>query len=152
MSRSTISTFKLFELFPDEGKEPQQVSKNKLLETSHGEWGHAADSYGKVQHSKKACVYTTFREEGKGDQIVTVAARISNWDDAKIMAAAKELYAALKYMNHVDKGYCICPLKDGMARDTQHSTACSDARQALRKVESDWADWRNDPARDGGSK
>ena len=122
---------------------------NKLLSTTKGEWGHACDSYGKVQHSKKACIYTTVKEK-TGERIVNVAARIENWADAKIMAASKELYAALKYMNHVDEGYCICPLNDGMARDTAHSSACSDARQALRKAESDWADWRNDPERDGG--
>jgi hypothetical protein len=118
-----------------------------------GKWSHACDSYGKVRHSKKACVFTVIKDNGKSERIATVAARISNFEDAKLMAAAKELYEALKWMNHVTEGgYCICPLKDGMAPDTRHATSCADARRALRKAESDYADWQNDASLDGGAE
>lgn len=109
-----------------------------MTEPTAGAWNHACDSYGKVQHSKKACVYSTVKAPG-GDRLVTVACRIENWADAKLMAASKDLYNALKYMNHVEHGYCICPVNDGMLMDTHHSTACADARKALRKVETNWA-------------
>lgn len=63
-----------------------------MTDTQHtpGLWDRAADSYGKVRHSRKACVYTTVREPA-GDRIVTVAARIDNWADARLIAAAPEL-------------------------------------------------------------
>jgi hypothetical protein len=101
-----------------------------------GNWNNACDSYGKVRHSRKACVYTVIKGNG-GDRIETVAARIPNWADAKLIRAAKEMYSALKYMNHVseDEGYCICPLNDGSKPDSQHATSCADARYALRKAE-----------------
>lgn len=104
-----------------------------------GEWSHACDSYGKVRHSRKACVYTVVNMPG-GERIVTLAARIPNWEDARVMTAAKDMYMVLKGMNHVDGGYCVCPLNDGMREDTYHSTNCADARKAVRKVESNWAD------------
>lgn len=66
-----------------------------MTEPTQGEWSVACDSYGKVRHSKKACVYTNVRQPG-GDLLVTVAARIPNWADAKLMAAAKEMLAALE--------------------------------------------------------
>lgn len=115
---------------------------------TEGEWGYACDSYGKVLHSRKSCVYTKIKgKNGDGDRLVTIAARMPSLADARLMAAAKELYAALKYMNHdseLGNGYCVCPLKDGTRPDTDHATSCLDARLALRKVESNHADWRND--------
>lgn len=50
-------------------------------------WNYACDSYGKVRHSKKACVYTTIKGE-RGERIVSIAARIPNWADAKLIVAA----------------------------------------------------------------
>lgn len=100
-----------------------------------GEWDFACDSYGKVQHSKKACIFTVVKKPS-GDQIVTVAGRIGNWKDARVLAAAKDLYMALKYINHVTEGgYCICPLNDGNAPSDKHSTACKDARLAIARVD-----------------
>lgn len=124
---------------------------NSLLAKAHlkptgGEWQTACDSYGKVQHSRKYdCVYTVVNE-GNGERIVTIAARIENHSDAKIIAAAKDLYKALKQFNHVphSEGYCICPRNNGQAPDETHSTACADARLAIRHAESNWADWRCD--------
>lgn len=58
--------------------------------------------------------------------------------------ACKDLYNALKFLNHAEHGYCICPLNDGRKPDAEHSTACLDARLALRHAESNHADWRND--------
>jgi hypothetical protein len=112
----------------------------KSISRTHtaGDWNRACDSYGKVRHSRKACVYSVLKTKD-GDRLVNIAQRIENWDDARLMAAAKEMYTALKYMNHVEHGYCICPLEDGLRPDSAHSTACADARRALRKAESNHA-------------
>lgn len=120
-----------------------------IPKTTAGEWNHACDSYGKVQHSQKYdCVYSVVKGNG-GDRLVRVASRIENGADARLMAASKELYAALKSMNHMGGdprgGYCICPRHDGSRPDIEHSTACADARQAIRKVESHHAD-HNSPS------
>lgn len=85
---------------------------------SPGEWDHACDSYGKVQHSRKDCVFSSWIDSKTGFQhFKTLAGRIENHSDARVMAVAKDMYKVLKYMNHVDSGYCICPLHDGMKRD-----------------------------------
>ena len=118
----------------------------KKSEQTAGDWNVACDSYGKVQHSKKACVFTVLKGKD-GDQLVTVAARIPNWSDARVMAAAKDLYNALKWMSHTTEGYCICPLNDGTRPDDDHATCCKDARLALRHAESNHADWRNDTSK-----
>ena len=52
-----------------------------------GEWDRACDSYGKVQHSRKACVFTTVKT-ADGERLVNIAARIENWDNAAFIAAA----------------------------------------------------------------
>jgi len=66
-------------------------------------------------------------------------AQCNVYDDARLIAAAPELYAALKYMNHMGGdergGYCICPLQDGSAPNNKHATVCADARAAIAKVE-----------------
>lgn len=60
-----------------------------------GDWDWAVDSYGKVRHSRKySCVYTTISSPD-GDRLVTVAARIENVADAKLIASAKALLAEL---------------------------------------------------------
>lgn len=103
-----------------------------------GNWHVACDSYGKVRHSKKACVFTTVRGLSGGDLIVTVAARIPCWTDAKLIAAAKEMLSALEGLNHMggDKrgGYCICPVHNGTAPHAEHSSNCQDARYAIAKA------------------
>ena len=55
--------------------------------------------------------------------------------NAQLIASAPELFDALKYMNHVDDGYCICPLGNGLADDAKHATSCTDARKAIAKAE-----------------
>lgn len=60
-----------------------------------GPWSFACDSYGKVQHSRKACVYTTVRENGS-ERLVNVAQKIARWEDARLIAAAPEMLEALK--------------------------------------------------------
>ena len=99
-----------------------------------GDWGFACDSYGKVRHSKKACVYSSYGTPN-GDRLETLAARVPNWTDARLFAAAKDMYMALKCINHVTEGYCICPLLDGSAPDEKHASSCVDARRAIRRIE-----------------
>jgi hypothetical protein len=65
-----------------------------------GVWNVACDSYGRVQHSKKACVYTKVQGPTGGDLLVTVAARIENWQDAKLIAAAPAMRATLTAVLH----------------------------------------------------
>lgn len=65
-----------------------------------GAWDVACDSYGSVRHARKACVYTVVHAEG-GDRIVTVAGRIENWADARLMAAAPWLLAAAKRLRAI---------------------------------------------------
>ena len=69
--------------------------------TTKGPWEFACDSYGKVRHSKKACVYTNVRGPN-GDRLVTIAARIPNWEDARLIAAAPLLLSALEAILHPD--------------------------------------------------
>ncbi|KKN68469.1 hypothetical protein LCGC14_0451050 [marine sediment metagenome] len=94
-----------------------------------GPWNVKPDCSGNDPH-----VYRI--DDAKGQ---TVARDISP-QDAPLLAAALDLFAALKYMNHMggdDRGgYCICPLKDGSAPDHKHATVCKDARQAVAKAES----------------
>jgi len=73
-------------------REPRRHKPAKAI--TNGRWEFACDSYGKVRHSKMACVYTKAKNEN-GEYLVTVAARIKNWDDAKLIAVAPELLTAL---------------------------------------------------------
>jgi hypothetical protein len=120
-------------------EENPMPNKQPVIQLTAGNWDSACDSYGKVTHSRHACVYSSANTPG-GERLITLAGRIQNWDDARVMAAAKDLYIALKYMNHCsDGGYCICPINNGMRPDKDHATTCADARKAIRKVESPWA-------------
>ena len=59
-----------------------------------GDWDFAADSYGKVRHSKKAYIFSLLpinKQTGQGERIVTIAQRIPNWKDAALMAEAPTL-------------------------------------------------------------
>lgn len=62
-----------------------------------GPWNYACDSYGRVRHSRKACVYAGNGSVSK--PLVTVAARIENWTDAKQIAALPDL---LEFVRLVD--------------------------------------------------
>lgn len=59
--------------------------------------------------------------------------------NARLIAAAPELFNVLKYMNHMGGdergGYCICPLNNGSAPDKKHSTSCADARKVIARIE-----------------
>ena len=58
-----------------------------------GEWTVAADSYGKVRHSRKSCV---FAHDPTGKTVgPTVAHAITNPDDAHLISAAPDMYEAL---------------------------------------------------------
>ena len=91
-----------------------------------GPWDLACDSYGKVRHSKMACVF----KSGGGP---TVAARISNWEDARLIAAAPAMLEALQavvvaFENHllgdtVNAGLKsaenLCPCWEGELKQAQ---------------------------------
>lgn len=73
-----------------------------MSEHTCGEWNQACDSYGKVQHSRKYdCVYTVIKAGtgGRAERIHTVAARIENGADARLIAAAPQLLIQLKIAN-----------------------------------------------------
>lgn len=65
-------------------------------------WDFAADSYGKVRHSKKACVYASVKGED-GERIVNVAQRIDSWADAAFIVRAvnahEELIKAMRLVS-----------------------------------------------------
>lgn len=61
-----------------------------------GPWDHACDSYGKVRHSKKACVFAAGVNTDGVEVIASVAARIANWDDARAIAAVPQMIAVLQ--------------------------------------------------------
>lgn len=67
----------------------------KSNKPTDGKWEFACDSYGKVLHSKKACVYSPLKGPN-GEILQTVASRIENWADARLIAASKELLSSLK--------------------------------------------------------
>lgn len=72
-----------------------------------GTWQVACDSYGKVQHSKMACVW---RGSSNEQPLITIAQRIRNWHDARLIAAAPELLETLKQTYDA--------MKDGSITDT----------------------------------
>ena len=59
--------------------------------------------------------------------------------NARLIAAAPDLLAALRILNHMGGdergGYCICPRSDGSAPNEKHSTGCAMARAAISKAE-----------------
>lgn len=66
---------------------------------TRGDWDFACDGYGKVQHSRKYdCVFASIRDEG-GERLVTIAARIENPADARLIAAAPDLLAACEALH-----------------------------------------------------
>jgi hypothetical protein len=76
--------------------EHSQTDVDVTRRPTAGDWDVACDSYGKVRHSRKACVYTVLRDDRGAETIVKVAARIPNWDDAFLMSAARDLRDALR--------------------------------------------------------
>ncbi len=58
--------------------------------------------------------------------------------DAHLIAAAPEMLAALRGLNYYGEagnGFCCCPRENWQDDDSLHSTACADARRAIRKAE-----------------
>lgn len=92
-------------------------------------WDLACDSYSKVQHSRKACVYANTKGNN-GDRIVTIAGRIENWDDAAFIVRAcnahEALVAALQGIIEVGKRDLSNPKYDGYFEA---------AKQALKLIE-----------------
>lgn len=115
------------------------------LKPTEGKWNHACDSYGKVQHSRKYdCVYSTIKGDG-GMRLVTVAARIENGQDAKLMAAAPELYAACyEAFDLVARVRCAYPEHASKEAYDAAVKLEETLREALRKAETNWADPDND--------
>lgn len=109
------------------------LNSDNHAQITPGKWAFACDSYGKVRHSKKACVYTTLKGEG-GDSLVTVAARINNWADAKLIAAApcmaRVLSAVLHQMQH---GEASDLLNKGVSDSYSDLRWCRDQIEAVLK-------------------
>jgi hypothetical protein len=62
-----------------------------------------------VRHSKKACVYTTVKDDTGAESLTTVAGRIENWADAKLIAKSPDMHRVLSAVLH--------QLKHGEASD-----------------------------------
>jgi hypothetical protein len=69
--------------------------KTNYTPARDGIWDFACDSYGKVQHSRKACVYSVVRSPD-GERIVKIAGQIQNWDDARLMARSPLLLNTMR--------------------------------------------------------
>lgn len=89
-------------------------------------------------------IMTTFTDKGvayfiSAGPLGEIIATNVKKDNVRLIAAAPNLFKALKYMNHMGGdergGYCICPCKDGSAPDHRHATVCANARQAIAKAE-----------------
>lgn len=80
------------------------MANSQDIKLTPGDWDFACDSYGKVRHSRKACVYTSYPNEKGATMLVTVAARVANWDDARLMAKAKPMLEALKLIADIAEG------------------------------------------------
>lgn len=93
-----------------------------------GNWSYACDSYGKVRHSKMACVYTVLVDD-KAEQIVSIAARIKNWEDAKLIAAAPHMARVLRAVLH--------QLTHGEAADAADASgdSAADLRWCRQKIQ-----------------
>src|ERR1041385_79979 len=94
-----------------------------------GTWRFAGDSCGKDRHSRQACVFTT-RTTTKRDQLVASAARIPSWAAARLMAASKDLYAALKDLVELLPKIGLLP-----SVDSPIARAYDAAQRALAKVD-----------------
>ena len=91
-----------------------------------GPWEWACDSYGKVQHSRKYnCVFTTVKGNG-GDRLTSIAARIENSADARLIAAAPDLLEACKAAQQA--------LRATSQREKDYSHECGLLKTAIDKA------------------
>lgn len=66
-------------------------------ERTEGEWNFGIDGHAEG----KARVFTVIREPGRAE-FFTLASHIDNWEDARLMAAAPELLAAVQILVAAD--------------------------------------------------
>lgn len=108
---------------PDTTATAQSVPESAF---TPGKWDYACDSYGKVQHSRKACVYASIIDEKGVQRVPFVAQKIGNWADARLIAAAPDLLSALKLMREAFDPYDPTDYTAG---------ACDAADRAIAKAE-----------------
>ena len=98
-----------------------------------GTWQYACDSYGKVQHSRKyECVYTNVTGE-HGDRLVTIAARIENYQDAKTIAAVPLMLEYLRKRADLSQDPAAQIIMAAIESDA--ASAYEDARANLEALE-----------------
>jgi hypothetical protein len=113
----------------------------KVIRTpTAGDWRVACDSYGNVRHSRRACVYVN---GPRG--ILTLAARIPNWDDALLMSAARDLRDTLRGLLPVLANDCtqhlVATHADVIAR-AEAAIAKAEGREPVKTVQARAAELR----------
>lgn len=87
-----------------------------------GPWNVACDSYGRVRHSKKACVYVVLRDTKGVETITKVAAQIPSWSDARLIAATPRMYEVLMQIaNNADVPQAMRDLAEAAIADARQS-------------------------------
>lgn len=81
-------------------------------------WDFACDSYGKVRHSRKACVF----QSGASTPTV-VASRIPNWADARLIAAAPDMLEALRLLQAALSEYRLLDVRKRFSLSLAHAAA-----------------------------
>ena len=98
----------------------------------------------KTKHTKlpwntsDSIIYADGKEIANCEAVMGIETEREGEANAKFIILAcnayEDLVNALKFINHAEYGYCICPLENGVADDEKHSTSCANVRKALAKA------------------